>query len=345
MRRGKRRAFTLVELLVVIAIIGLLVGMLLPAVQASRESARRMSCQNNLKQFGVAMHNYVDARKSFPPQSGGEVDGEFSFQPAWSDRSAIGLHRQGSVHVKLLPFLEQGTFYNTLNVSGDVVHQIELDDSLRTQGISVFVCPSDDMSGVPVSPYDNRSRAQCNYGPSQGAQIMSSNAGGCETYRGNLFGTGAAIHGNTLKGDLVSGLFARSRWSCKLSDVTDGLSKTIAFGEVRIGCNQHYLDLGWYRTHAWFNHTSVPINFPTCINQAPGNDGGHYGPIRTNNPSLINCNSWNNWTTSTGFKSRHPGGAQFVLADGSVRFIDENIDFRNYNRLGDRRDGETVTEF
>jgi prepilin-type processing-associated H-X9-DG protein len=60
---------------------------------------------------------------------------------------------------------------------------------------------------------------------------------------------------------------------------------------------------------------------------------------------VINCNSWNNWTTSTGFKSRHPGGAQFVMADGAVRFIDENIDFRNYNRLGDRRDGETVTEF
>jgi len=93
------------------------------------------------------------------------------------------------------------------------------------------------------------------------------------------------------------------------------------------------------------NHTSVPINFPTCVGEGPGNDGGYGGSSRINNPAVINCNSWNNWTTSMGFKSRHPGGAQFVLADGAVRFIDENIDFRTYNRLGDRRDGEVVTEF
>jgi len=345
MRREKKRAFTLVELLVVIAIIGTLVGLLLPAVQASRESARRMTCQNNLKQFGVAIQNHLDAKKTFPPQSGGEVDGELSFQPWGFDRNAIGLHRKGSAHVKLLSYMEQSSFYDALDFSGDVVHQIENNDSLRTTQIPTFICPSDDKGRPAQCPVDNLFRAQCNYGPSQGAQQQLSNAGGCETYPGNMFGNGASVHGNTLSSAILSGLSARSRWACKPAEVTDGLSKTIAFGEVRIACNHHYTDLGWYRTHAWFNHTSVPINFPTCVGEGLGNDGGYGGVSRNNDPAVINCNSWNNWTTSTGFKSRHPGGAQFVMADGAVRFIDENIDFRNYNRLGDRRDGETVTEF
>jgi len=340
-----KKAFTIVELLVVIAIIGMLVGLLLPAVQSARESARRMSCQNNLKQFGIAIHSHVDAQKTFPPQSGGDTDGERCFQPPWHERDAIGVHRKGSAQVKLLPYLEQTAFYDALDFSGDIVHQIEHNDLLRTTRIQTFECPSDTKAGLIQSTYDNLLRAQCNYGPSQGAQRLESNAGGCESYPGDMFGNGSAAHGNTLSSSLVSGLSARSRWACKPAEITDGLSKTIAFGEVRLTCNHVFSDVGWYRTHAWMNHTSVPINFPTCVGEGPGNDGGYGGSSRINNPAVINCNSWNNWTTSMGFKSRHPGGAQFVLADGAVRFIDENIDFRTYNRLGDRRDGEVVTEF
>jgi prepilin-type N-terminal cleavage/methylation domain-containing protein/prepilin-type processing-associated H-X9-DG protein len=345
LRQTHRHAFTLVELLVVIAIIAVLIGLLLPAVQSAREAARRVACASNLKQFGLACLRHVDVKKTFPPQSGGDTEGEWSYQPAWWDRNAIGLHRKGSVHVKILPFLEEVAFYDALDFKGDVVRQIEHNDALRAQRIGVFVCPSDGSSGMVVTPYDNRRRAQCNYGPSQGAQVLSSNGGKCTTYSGNLFRTGSAIHGNTLRGDLVSGLFARSRWACKPTEVTDGLSKTIAFGEVRIDCNHHYTYTGWYRTHAWFNHTSVPINFSTCVGESPGNDGGDAGQSDSDDPSLVNCNSWNNWTTSTGFKSRHRGGAQFVFADGSVHLLRQEIDFRNYNRLGDRRDGEAVAEY
>ena len=342
--RGRHGAFTLVELLVVIAIVAVLIGLLMPAVQSARESARRVMCASHLKHVGLACLSHIDAKKTFPPQSGGEVEGELSYQPSWRDRNATGLHRKGSVHVKLLPFLEETAFYDTLDFAGDVVRQIEDNDTLRTQQIGIFVCPSDGM-GVVISPYDSRPRAQCNYGPSQGAQVLSSNGGKCMTYSGNLFRTGSSIHGNTLRGELVSGLFARSRWTCKPADVADGMSKTIAFGEVRIGCNHHYTYLGWFRTHAWFNHTSVPINFPTCVGEAPGNDGGDSRNPGEGNPASIDCNSWNNWSSSTGFKSRHRGGAQFVFADGSVHFLKEDIDFRNYNRLGDRRDGESIAEY
>jgi prepilin-type N-terminal cleavage/methylation domain-containing protein/prepilin-type processing-associated H-X9-DG protein len=341
----QRPAFTLVELLVVIAIIGVLISLLLPAVQSAREAGRRIACANNLKQFGLATLQHVEAKGTFPPQSGGDTDGEFSLQPPWSDRNAIGIHRKGSAQVKLLPYMEQNTFYDALDFSGDIVNQIEHNETLRTTRIPTFLCPSDDRGGMLQSTHDNLLRAQCNYGASQGSQGQLSNAGGCDAYLGNLFGTGEEPHADTLSGDKISGISARSRWACRPVEITDGLSKTIAFGEVRLACNHHFSDLGWYRTHAWFTHTAVPINFPSCLNEGQGNDGGYGGTARTNDPALINCNSWNNWTTSTGFKSRHPGGAQFVFADGSVHFLNEEIDFRNYNRLGDRRDGEVVTAF
>jgi prepilin-type N-terminal cleavage/methylation domain-containing protein/prepilin-type processing-associated H-X9-DG protein len=343
--KHQRSAFTLIELLVVIAIIGVLVSLLLPAVQSAREAGRRIACANNLKQFGLAALQHVEAKGTFPSQSGGDTDGEFSWQPDWQDRSIVASHRKGSIHVKLLPFMEESTFYDALDFSGDVVHQIENDDSLRTTQILGFVCPSDELGGVIQSPYDNFRRGQCNYGPSQGAQRLQSNAGGCENYPGDLFGNGAEPGGDTLRGEWVSGLSARSRWACKPAQITDGLSKTIAFGEVRMACKHTYTYVGWYRTHPWMNHTSVPINYPTCVNEPPGNYGGYGTQASHNHPALINCNSWNNWTTSAGFKSRHPGGAQFVFTDGSVHFLNEEIDFRNYNRLGDRRDGEVLGAF
>jgi prepilin-type N-terminal cleavage/methylation domain-containing protein len=172
---ARRRAFSLVELLVVIAIIGTLTGLLLPAVQSVREAGRRITCANNLKQFGVATQNHVDAKKTFPPQSGGDTDGEFSLQPSWRNRDAIGVHRKGSAQVKLLPYLEQATFYDALDFSGDIVHQIEHNDLLRTTRIQSFECPSEDKVGLLQSTVDGLRRAQCNYGPSQGAQAQASN--------------------------------------------------------------------------------------------------------------------------------------------------------------------------
>lgn len=311
----KRRGFTLIELLVVIAIIAILVALLLPAVQQAREAARRSSCKNNLKQLGVALHNYHDTHGQLPCGSQDSAPNRI-----WQGGTA----RKGSVLVKLLPEVEQGNIFRKLDFNGDVVAQLNsaaLDFMWRKE-IETFVCPSDDY----IDPGEGKS----NYAPSLGAQAMPGRS--CNTYPGNTFGTGGTGHGSTGNGQTISGLFSRYQWAAKLRDITDGTANTIAMGEIRPKCGDHHRG-GWANPNALWTATTAPINHATCANEN-GGIGGANG-----------CNADGNWQTSQGFKSRHVGGAQFVFADGSVHFLSENINYRTYQQLGDRRDGEVVGEF
>ncbi|MGI9457603.1 MAG: DUF1559 domain-containing protein [Aeoliella sp.] len=304
--RVKRAAFTLVELLVVIAIIGILVALLLPAVQAARESARRTGCSNNLKQFALALQNYHTLHGRFPSNS------------RWW--SGDGIRRKGSVHVQLLPFVEGDTFHDRLDFEGDVVAQIENDEDLRTTLISFMRCPSDEYPGLSPDGLP-----PTNYGTSVGAQKTW---GHCNTYPGNTFGNGPSNDGNSEDGSEISGIFSRRGWSASIREITDGTTNTIAMGEALPGCSTS-IQAPWWLGGQWYSGTAPPINFPTCPGEGLGNDG---------TPSR-NCNSWNNWVTDGGFKSRHPGGAQFAFCDGSVLFLQEDIDYLDYQRRGDRRDG------
>lgn len=326
--RRRRRAFTLIELLVVIAIIAILIALLLPAVQQAREAARRSQCKNNLKQLGLAMHNYHDVFGVLPPGSG--IQGTDLCNDVYGGNCVPwvgGLHRKGSQLVKILPYIDQGPLYNKIDFN------IDVDDwfynfnnrQYRHQVISTFLCPSD-TNGI------NLDRAHTNYACSMGAQRMSDNMGWCgNIYPGNVFGTGATGHGSTNDPSRISGLFSRYVWSARIRDITDGTSNTIMMGESRPSCNDH-LAGGWFHANAVFAlATTAPINYKTCRNE-PG-----YQPD--------SCNAWNVWQTSMGFKSNHEGGAQLVLADGSVRFISENIDYMTFQRLGDRRDGQPIGEF
>jgi len=320
-----RLAFTLVELLVVIAIIAVLIGLLLPAVQTAREAARRSACSNNIKQIGLAMHNHHEIHGRLPLNGGDGVGGRYSYQ--------AGDHRKGTELVKILPHVEQSAFFDRLSFAGDIVAQIDGDVTLRTQVVSVYRCPSDD---YPAFSLASPNRPIGNYAGSPGAQATASNAGSCTTYPGNTFGNGADAHSNHTDGARISGVFAgRAAWSARFSEVPDGLSSTILVGEVRGRCSAHIANLGWYNSHRGILSTAIPLNFPTCPGEREGNDG----------TPVLNCNSWNNWSTEGGFKSRHPGGVMFVLCDGSVRFLSENIEYRNLQRLGDRRDGEPVQPF
>jgi prepilin-type N-terminal cleavage/methylation domain-containing protein len=332
--RLRRRGFTLIELLVVIAIIAILIALLLPAVQQAREAARRSACSNNLKQLGVALHNYLDVHQVLPNNS--------LETACWTGA------QQGTQMVRLLPFIDQAGIYNAINFSiggGGGCPNIETVNNPTTGAplyqtvIETYMCPS---CAAPAQRGGDL-RAKTNYAPSMGAQRIDWNghtppcaryapAGPTPTppFAGSptngYFGTGSAGHGNTHDPAAVSGLWSRMLYAARLSEIKDGTSNVIAMGEIRPDCSDH-ANAGWYHNNSLWIATTAPINFPTC-------------PL---DPALPdNCHRWDNWNTSQGFKSNHVGGAQFVFADGSVHFLGENMDYDLYQRLGDRRDGLAV---
>jgi len=360
-----RRAFTLVELLVVIAIIGVLVGLLLPAVQAAREAARRMSCSNNLKQLGLALHNYHDTYKRFP-SAGFQINGTSREPRTWTDSS------KGSQLAKLLPFMEQTNLYNGIpfgvarlplldpgapggasNAEWQAYVQSNATGSFGFNGISVervwhvvvptFICPS--YNGMDRwqwgNPADQNARAFSNYGYSIGAQDMPSLNGSCNLFPGNYFGDGWAGHGNAISGVGVSGMWARGEWFPRLADIRDGTSNTIAWGEILPHKSDHHWN-GWMHFNTLWTATTAPINYPIVGIGEPGWNS-NTNPQNLQNDNGLGCNGWRNWQTTQGFKSQHTSGAQFVFADGSVNFLSEGIDYRTYQALGGRSDGTPVT--
>jgi len=339
--RGSKAGFTLVELLVVIAIIGILVALLLPAVQAAREAARKMSCGNNLKQIGVALHTYHETYKRFPPC------GVFN----WTKQSRNG-HTwyntsRGSQLVKLLPFMEQDPIYQKLDQDACGTNQLtRFEDRaygpngikgdprppqkwLRSEIIDIFLCPSANVDpyGTGTNPMSDRA-ISC-YAPSLGSQRMTSRSNWCNDYLGNVFKTGPANHGNDSRAYRLSGVFARGHWAAKFRDITDGTAQVIAMGEI-LPNKSNYHRNGWMHFNALWSNVNTPINYPV----RGFGDLGHKGPG--------DCGHWENHQTALGFKSKHKGGAQFVFSDGSIHLIAENIDYMTYQRLGDRRDGQPI---
>ncbi len=318
----------------VIAIIGVLVALLLPAVQAAREAARRTSCQNNLKQFGIALHNYHDIFKKFPSNTAwftgntGKDDGE-----VYTNEDI-----QGSMLLKLMPYIEQEGINDRIKFKvkpgeDNIRVQFEKNVELRSHFISILRCPSDDFPSLSEDPADLAPHSVTNYGPSVGAQATFSFVGSCPEPKGNEFGNGDDLHAFTHLMHATSGIFSRNAWAASIKQIPDGLSNTIAMGEVLPNCNFELIRFGWWDSQIWYVGMAPPINFDSCKATTPAY------------PAKQTCNTFFNWNTSSGFKSRHPGGAHFTLADSSVRFISEGIDYHNYQRLGNRDDGETVEPF
>lgn len=319
-QRRTQKAFTLIELLVVIAIIAILIALLLPAVQQAREAARRTQCKNNLKQIGLALHNYHDVSLKLPP-------GGF-----WNVRHpANGLrYHQGSMLVHILPYIDQANMYNQIDFESPPGRNIngmrDANNNLLRQQFFVkgYVCPSD----TAGNNFNNRSTVQ-NYAGSKGADNAGSPAGGNPNGSPRCPDAYLSFRKQRGGGNGVAGPFYRNGRCDSFRDHTDGLSNTIYVGEVRPECSNH-IRQGWLQANngQGMASTLYPMNLDTCD---PSSTSG--------------CNWWNNWTNEFGFRSRHTGGAQFLMGDGSARFISENVDHETYNRLGAKSDGEVVGEY
>lgn len=350
-----KRGFTLVELLVVIAIIGILVGLLLPAVQAAREAARRMQCSNNLKQIGLAIHNYENATKRIPPGSGfyntatTPVIALGSLPPPYQRFAGPQDMRTHSL-VRILPFIEQGALYTEFG--GDVVTTANARISnpsdplggqlLRGIVLPMYICPSDNNPAFSTTVDGRASQVQpANYCFSMGPTNSMSNNANCQCPLYPTFvarsqpGTTAANPSGPFTrvgGVRPTNLTVNSGYCGKFGDVSDGLSNTIFFGEGIADWSAH-LRNGWSHANQWGKFTQVPINWDTrYVDVAAATAAGKTG-----------CEARCNWNTAEGFKSRHTGGAQFAMGDGSVQFLSQNIDLILYNRLGSKAEGTVAS--
>jgi prepilin-type N-terminal cleavage/methylation domain-containing protein/prepilin-type processing-associated H-X9-DG protein len=322
-RTSRKSGFTLVELLVVITIIGILIALLLPAVQAAREAARRMQCANNLKQLGLALHGYHDIWSQFPP-------GASHFTTALSDWAAILPTNHGSFVVSLLPLIEQQNLYTACDFKINTDYYSKIGDKyVHETWIPTLTCPSDDTpqywGGNPAywssaASTKSQKRATSNYATCLGSQLFSEPPG---NYPGNTFGTGSVDHADTLDRSKISGVFSHLGWGAGINEITDGTSNTIALGEMRPRCSQHARD-GWMHVNSLWNATSAPINCTVDLDAGINKD---------------------NWAMEQAFRSQHPGGCNFAFCDGSTHFLTENIDYMTYQKLGDRRDGLTIGDY
>ena len=351
--RSSLRAFTLVELLVVIAIIGVLVALLLPAVQAAREAARRSSCSNNLKQYGLALHNYHDTNNTMPPGGNGPP-------LYWAEPGVPYM----SWFTRVLPFCEQGALYGQIHVSGVLPNGTSVNVPVqvlapnREVGHNVIAfarCPSDNSDPTPVDNWTSWGYKtkwfHGSYSGSLGSQSTPSNPGvgaQCEEYEVFAERFQHAGHGNSAVSSDISGVFSRLGYGARFAQVTDGLSNVIFVGEMLSDCHDHYDGVfganGMNNVHA---STVVPINvMNTCYaTQAlAAGKGGVVGPM-TGNPPMPLCWEKSEWNYSWGFRSRHPGGANFLLGDGSVRMISQTINHQTYQRLGGKADGAPVGNY
>ena len=292
MVRVGRRGFTLVELLVVIAIIGILIALLLPAVQAAREAARRSQCSNNIKQLGIGIHNYHDTYKMFPS---GFVTTTYSDVGGWGWQTFI------------LPFVEQQALYDSL--APNVNHIPAAPTDLTETEISGYRCPSS------VANETNSQRG--NHGTSNYAAVAGTdNSHNWERTRTENTTTAPA------------GAFGFANGRTNFAAIQDGTSNVIGVGE-RLADGERGSDDETYIGGIWTGKYEA--------GKSASATRGLSGVQRPQNRI--------NGTDDFAFSSQHPGGAQMMLMDGSVRFVAETIEGETLDRLAQRNDGQPVGEY
>jgi prepilin-type N-terminal cleavage/methylation domain-containing protein/prepilin-type processing-associated H-X9-DG protein len=327
----KRTAFTLVELLVVIAIIGILVALLLPAIQAAREAARRSQCVNNLKQSGIALLNHESAQKFLPAGRRG-CDNWLS-SPGLCGCSSIPEKEDGaSVFVSLLPYMENARLYELMHwekggvwsyVTAPTDYSMFFSDLEKKQAVTTripeMVCPS------------SKAAPTCETCIGPAYVVGQDNLGSTGSYaamQGTLNINSPPIPPATSSGSnrcINNGLFVY-KLTRKIKKITDGTSKTVAFGEVKGEDTTGGFNV-WsqaFRDGSGMRHTLNAINTPPGTPTSGSTVDCRYGPC------------WNG-----AFGSDHPGGANFCMADGHVTFITDDIDPDSYRAIATYAGNET----
>lgn len=329
LRRRGRFGFTLVELLVVIAIIGILVALLLPAVQAAREAAKRSQCQNNLKQMGLGLHNHESIIKHLPPGKVNSGSAGASFRSYYPNEPAGTVHNHTGF-VFLLPYIEQQPLFNQYNFAipscnsnwtGGTLANGGLPDASHPNAIvvgtllPVYTCPADIEPPVEnesgTGPYSRTNARRSSY----------------------LFAAGGTTDYNdpTANFSVISGAFGHNS-KTKFSEIKDGTSNTIAIGESVIRKEGAGTDpvFGPY----WGSGTHTACTGYTPAGDARFNVNAKFDPSCANGPAC--AYAW-------GFGSQHAGGANFVFCDGSTRWISNNILYGTFYALNTKKGNDIPT--
>ncbi len=350
--RRIRRGFTLIELLVVIAIIAVLIALLLPAVQAAREAARRIQCTNNLKQMGLAVHNYHDRTNTVPAQC------------VYPSASAIGGGWSYSWAIAILPGIEQQAMYNAYNFSLGATGFSD-QNTVRYSQISTYLCPSDSISQKPSDPIGTS-----NYAGNFGGPGITNIASGTVTpytivYQGST--TASAPYNSGLNSSGV----------VTFATITDGLSNTALFSEHLLGlfgnpvvtypanakraiftgpvagaigtdptlfvngCKSIAAGATSVRSAAaGYNWT---IGYPWYTTNLSYNHVGSPNSLNCTNPADTASGTWTSLLGSSPPTSNHPGGVNVAFADGSVKFIKDSISLQTWWALGTRNGAEILS--
>ena len=340
MHKKNRAGFTLVELLVVIAIIGILVAMLLPAVQAAREAARRTQCTNNLKQLGLGLHMYHDAYSRFPYGAAyNESNGNCNYEPGYSTRHGHNWR------VFILPYLEEVDLYKSIPsvsaTSGEAFRNLWAVLPQHKQAIPTFFCPSETVPQLKSDIWVNYWASP----PNDGIAALSSYRGSagnishwghgppiesCGLCAGGACPCDTGLHSTNNGGshfaycqqdDKSLGMLWANPTSVRIRDVHDGTSKTLFVGE------SHYGEFNKEEGCAWLSHWLAPW----CVS------GTVYG-INLN----YDFNYPSGFLTGCGFRSRHPGGAQFLMGDGAAQYITDDVDMLIFSALGTKDGNEGI---
>lgn len=331
-RSRRPRAFTLVELLVVIAIIGVLVGLLLPAVQAAREAARRMQCQNNLKQIALAMHNYESTYKKLP------------IGALWA-RGALANPGWGmSWWVRILPYVELNNLYDKLSMVGS--HPGTLANTTPTwtgasvngpivDGLSIplMLCPSSPLQAVRSSGY-TRTITCPQYTGIMGA-VSDTDPNGFQNAAGRQWLHGTANTLSATGGALVI-------WdSVRFGDISDGLSNLMVVGEQSNFGTDALGAKVTINNHQGFMCSMINVSFTGFTERVFNLTTIRYPPNSTN---IALAGVRNNNGGNNGIFSAHSGGVQIVRADGSVHFLSQNVSLLTIKRMATRDDGAVIDE-